>query len=124
MSSTPHAILFALLVGCSPQPPRFSGETNDGWLAYDVKLEAEREPEPLVLGFEASAREHGCRTERMYRGGGGGATRLYYAITAYCPEGTVAFMPRSTRRVTLGCATPLTRSKCEELVKAIVDARP
>jgi hypothetical protein len=127
-----RTLLFVMaLTSCaasSPTPsyPEFAGHETEAWIAYEEEL-PDRDPADLLQSFEASARSHGCHTERLGSGAdptiGGGELRHMYGITASCEEGTLALATMTGRRVSVGCTKPTTREQCDLLLSKISEAR-
>jgi hypothetical protein len=125
----PRSVLVACVVaGCAPALPRhpsFRGQETDAWLAYQVEL-PERDPSELLPAFEASARSHGCSTERLGAAADpniAGELRSFYGVMATCDEGAIALVTLAGGRVRIGCAKPTTRVRCDFLLHEISEAR-
>jgi hypothetical protein len=107
-----------------PRYPPFHGEETEAWIAYEVPLS--RDPSDLLPAFEASARSHGCSTERIgsdTRPNIEGEIRSSYGVAATCDEGTIALVTLVGGRVRVGCAKPSTRERCDYLLQEISEAR-
>jgi hypothetical protein len=121
------ALLVSLIAGCAPSLPRyppFHGEETEAWLAYEVPLS--RDPSDLLPAFEASARSHGCSTDRLgsdNRVNIAGEMRSFYGVAATCDEGTIALVTLEGGLVRIGCAKPSTRERCDSLLHEISEAR-
>jgi hypothetical protein len=120
-------LLVALVASCAPSLPRyppFHGEETDTWIAYEVPVG--RDPSDLLPAFEASARSHGCSTERIgsdTRPNIAGEMRSFYGVAATCDEGTIALVTLAGGRASIGCTKPSTRERCDFLLREISEAR-
>jgi hypothetical protein len=121
-------LLVALVASCTPSLPRyppFAGEETNDWSAYELNVPG-REPSDLLPAFEASARSHGCSTDRLgadTRLNIAGEMRSFYGVAATCDEGTIALVTLVGGRVRIGCAKPSTRERCDYLLQQISAAR-
>ena len=76
--------------------------------------------------FEESARGHGCSTEKLGTGAEqniGGELRSSYGVSASCDEGTIALVTLVGGHVCIGCLKPVTRERCDALLRQISEAR-
>jgi hypothetical protein len=105
--------------------PPFEGHSSDAWLAFDKDVPTGGRE--AVRSFGAAARNYGCDTEPGGLGAGSGDPRGASAevagdvVTVYCAEGRVALRASadSSKRVSVGCVRPMTRERCEALVREI-----
>jgi hypothetical protein len=123
-------VVFAFFAGCAtgssappaPAVPPFTGEPSEVWFLDDV---GHVDHEDVLPAFEASARAYGCDTQEIGSDtthNVHGEMRSYYGINASCPGGSIAIVTL-TRGVRLGCAKPLTRAGCNDLLRRISQAR-
>jgi hypothetical protein len=119
--------VLAACAGCTPAStyPAFRGRETESWIAYEETL-PERDPSDLLPAFEASARTLGCSTEQLgYESDPNvaGEMRQMYGISATCDEGTIALVTLVGSRVRIGCTKPMTRDRCDTLLRKISEAR-
>jgi hypothetical protein len=128
MRSSLVAVAFVACLAHGCVLPPFDGHSSDAWLAFDKDVPTGGRE--AVRSFGAAARSYGCDTAPGSLGAASGDPRSASAevsgdvVTVYCSEGRVAFRASadSSKRVTVGCALPLTRERCEALVRKLAAA--
>jgi hypothetical protein len=122
--------LSLLVLGCSgarssadaADIPHFRGVETEHWLVQETQPVGR---DDILLAFEASAEEYGCRIERIglestqniY-----GERRSFHGVSASCFDGTIALIPLIDGRVRVGCAKPTSYQKCDRLLRNIAQA--
>lgn len=117
-----------ILTGCAAAAPAtraapFRGVETESWLVAEV---ARIDRNDLLPAFEASARSHGCITEKLgYETSRNiaGERRSYNGINASCEEGVIALITLIDGRVRVGCEKPTTLQDCDLLLRKISQAR-